>query len=112
MSKAPRLLFTLLLALAAAAGTVLAVGGRRPAAREERAREFQRLVGGLGFGPALDLEQCASSFDPRLGPACPNDCGPVPGGTFFCPQHACSILDYPPPELGRDQGPPPDALLP
>ena len=112
MTKAPTLLYALILALAAAAGAALALGARRPASEEDRAREFHRLVGGLGIGPALDLEQCESSFDPRLCPACPNDCGPIPGGMFFCPQHACSILDYPPLNARRDQGPPPDALLP
>ena len=95
MSRAPTVLAGLLLALVAAAGVAFAFGAR-PAFPEERAQEFHRLVGGLGFGPAVDLERCAFSFDPRLCPACPNDSGPIPGGMFFCPYHACSVLDYPP----------------
>jgi hypothetical protein len=109
MSKAPALLFALIVALAVAAGTVLTLGGRPDAAEEARGREFQRLVGGLGFGPALDLERCAFSFDPRLCPACPNDCGPIPCGMCFCPYHACSLRDFP---ALSDKGEGLDALLP
>ena len=46
-------------------------------------RSFQELVGGLGFGPALDLSRCEFSFDPRLCPGCPADLGPVPAGRCF-----------------------------
>jgi hypothetical protein len=60
------------------------------------AEEFQCLVGGLGLGPAVDLSRCGFSFDPRLCPDCPLNHEPVPGGIYFCPQHACSILYYPP----------------
>jgi hypothetical protein len=93
MSRAPSLLACLLLVLAAAAGVSLVLGAGSPIA-EQQAQEFHRLVGGLGFGPAVDLEQCSFSFDPRLCPACPNDVGPIPGGMFFCPQHAGSVFDY------------------
>jgi hypothetical protein len=101
MSRAPTVLLVLLLALAAAAGAVLAFGARPPAGAERRAEEFHRLTGGLGFGPALDLARCESSFDLRLCPACPNDVGPIPGGIFFCPYHASAVVDYPP--LGDDR---------
>jgi hypothetical protein len=96
MSRAPTVLLALILALAAAAGAVLAAGARRPAGEERRAEEFQHLTGGLGFGPALDPSRCEFAFDPRLGPACSNDVGPVPGGLFFCPYHASAVVDYPP----------------
>ncbi len=96
MSRGPALLGAALLALVAAAGVALTVAARPPAGQVERAAEFQRLVGGLGFGPAVDLERCAFGFDPRLCPACPNDGGPIPGGMFFCPYHAAAVLDYPP----------------
>ena len=117
MSRAPTVFLIVLLALAAAAGAVLASGARPPAGKVRRAEEFQRLVGGLGFGPAQDLSRCAFSFDPRLCPACPNDCDPVPGGIFLCPYHASSILDAPPLQATGDQedrGPRqgPDAHLP
>ena len=105
MSRAPAVLFTLIVGLAAAAGAALAAGARPPAGAEERAREFQQLVGGLGGGPALDLDRCASGFDPRLCPARLGDGGPVPGAALFFPVGA------PPPPPGGDQGPP-DAVLP
>jgi hypothetical protein len=92
-----------ILTLAAAAGLALSAGGRS-ARHEARSREFQRLVGGLGFGPAADLSGCAFSFDPRLCPDCPQNYGPVAGGVYFCPHHGCSILSYPP--LGGPPGPP------
>jgi hypothetical protein len=87
----------LLLTMVAAAGIVLAIGARPPA--EDQSKVFHRLVGGLGFGPTLDLSRCEFGFDPRLCPACSNDYGPIPGGMFFCPQHASSIFDYPPPRM-------------
>jgi hypothetical protein len=113
VSRAPTLLLVVILVLTAAAGAVLAAGARPAAGRLRRAEEFQRLVGGLGFGPARDLARCPFSFDPRLCPACPDDGGPVPGGAFFCPYHASSILDPPPlPAAGGPEDRGPDAHLP
>ena len=57
-------------------------------------RDFQRLVGGLGFGPALDLSRCDFTFDPRVGNVCPGNLGPIPSGRVFCPEHACSIFPF------------------
>jgi hypothetical protein len=88
-------LLALILTLALATGGVLGVDDWLQQRQAERAEEFQRLVGGLGFGPAVDLARCAFSFDPRLCSGCPQDLGPIPGGVYFCPQHACSILFYP-----------------
>ena len=99
--------------LTAAAGAVLATENlARPG--PERDEPFQRLVGGVGFGPALDLSGCAFSFDPRLDGACAEECGPIPGGGYFCPRHAMSVFFYPPLDrgaplpAGRDD----DGLLP
>ncbi len=105
----PRLLLALTLGMPAAAGALLVADRPAQRARQERAREFQGLVGGLGFGPAADLSRCAFSFDPRLCPGCPQEQGPVPGGAFFCPYHGCSVLDYPPliPEARGGHAPPP-----
>jgi hypothetical protein len=91
--KAP-FLFGIVVTLATAAGLVLVLdNGRRP--REEmRAKAFQTLVGGLGFGPAADLSDCPFAYDPRLSPRCNQDAGPIVGGAFFCPHHACSVFDY------------------
>jgi hypothetical protein len=90
-------LLVVLVLLACAAAAVLAAEGRDRGAG--RAEEFQRLVGGVGFGPALDLSVCAFGFDPRLDGACAAECGAVPGGACFCPRHAGSVFIYPP--LGR-----------
>jgi hypothetical protein len=67
-----------------------------PDARQrERAESFQRLVGGLGFGPTLDLSGCAFGFDPRLDGSCAEERGPIPGGSYFCTRHASSIFFFP-----------------
>lgn len=58
------------------------------------AASFHRHVGGLGFGPALDLSECPLGVDPRLDGGCAYDRGPVPGGTCFCPRHAGVIFKY------------------
>jgi hypothetical protein len=72
--------------LALAAGAVL-LGESVREPRHRQVREFQSLVGGLGFGPALDLGRCEFSFDPRLCGHCSGDVGIVPGGMTFCPHH-------------------------
>jgi hypothetical protein len=84
------------LILVTAAATVLDVDANWDRDDQQASREFQELVGGLGFGPAVDLSTCSYSFDPRVCSNCPHDLGPIPGGVYFCPQHACSILYYPP----------------
>ena len=93
MSRGPALVLTLLAALTAGACAALWSGAAPP---DRSAAEFQRLVGGLGFGPAADPSRCAFCFDPRLSPSCPHDLGPVPGGACFCPYHGCSVFSYPP----------------
>ena len=82
--------------MVAIAGVLLATNGWARTVNNDRREEFQRLVGGLGCGPAADLSRCAYSFDPRLCSDCPLQYGAAPGGACFCPQHACSILYYPP----------------
>jgi hypothetical protein len=91
------LLAALIVLLAGAAGLLVATDALAWTEQERRSEEFQRLVGGLGLGPAVDLSRCGFSFDPRLCPDCPLNHSPVPGGVYFCPQHACSILYYPRP---------------
>src|SRR5262245_28310000 len=58
------------------------------------AEEFQRLLGGLGMGPALDLGGCPLCFDGRASFTCKEDAGALPGGGFYCRHHACSVLRY------------------
>lgn len=98
MESRGRGLFVVLALLSGAAVAVLLAERPRPEAG--RSEEFQRLVGGLGFGPACDLSGCPFGFDPRLDGACGEDCGPVPGGRCFCPRHAGSVLYYVPPDRG------------
>jgi hypothetical protein len=85
-----------LLFLASAAGAILLGETWKQRDQEARAESFQRLVGGVGFGPALDLSGCAFSFDPRLDRSCSAESGPIPSGGCFCPRHAGSLFFYPP----------------
>ncbi len=93
-AKGPLILVTLIMTLTIGAAAILIAEALPQAQSEERGEEFQRLVGGLGFGPAVDLAGCVFSFDPRLCDRCPYDLGPIPGGAYFCPHHGCSILYY------------------
>ena len=91
-SRGPGLLLAVLVGLAL---VVLGVEARAQHLRKECTESFQRLVGGLGFGPATNLSECAFGFDPRLDGACAATCGPIPGGACFCPRHAGSLFVYP-----------------
>lgn len=91
-----RLIMASLVVLTVAACVIVVAESRRNPLSANRSREFQQLVGGLGFGPAVDLSRCTLAFDPRLGPVCESQMGPIPGGGFVCPQHACSVFDYSP----------------
>jgi len=92
----PWLLLASIIALALAAVTFLVTDAGLQDRRAARAEDFQRLVGGLGFGPALDLSRCPNSFDPRLDDGCADDDGPIPGGARYCPLRGGSIFSYPP----------------
>jgi hypothetical protein len=96
METRSRVLIVVLLLLCVAAGAVLAGEQRVSSERHASGEAFQRLVGGLGFGPAVDLSGCAFGFDPRLDGSCAEECGPIPGGGCFCPRHAGSLFNYPP----------------
>ena len=89
-------LLIVLVLLVMGATAILVGEGRARERRQLHAEEFQHLTGGVGFGPALDLSGCAFGFDPRLDGTCAEDCGPVPGGSCFCPRHAGSVFFYPP----------------
>jgi hypothetical protein len=89
-----------LVLLVGAAATVLVVEARGQQRRRARAAEFQRLVGGLGFGPALDLSDGAYGFDPRLDGDCGDECGPIPGGGYYGRRHAGCLFSYPPVQHG------------
>jgi hypothetical protein len=110
MSKADTVLLGVILAVTLTAGSLIALEGGQNSAALSRAHEFQQLVGGLGFGPAPDVGRCEFGCDPRLCPYCSFDTGPIPGGVFFCPHHACSVYDYPP--VGPQAEALADAVLP
>ena len=84
-----------LLFLTGAAGGLLVVEGR--VGRGGRAEPFQRLVGGVGTGPVLDLSGCPFRFDPRLDDSCVEEGGPIPGGLCYCPRGAGASPSSPPP---------------
>jgi hypothetical protein len=92
--------FAALLLLAGTAAAVLAAEAWAQRRGRDQTEAFQRLVGGLGFGPATVLGGCPFGFDPRLDGVCGAECGPVPGGRCFCPRHAGSVFFYPPPAPG------------
>jgi hypothetical protein len=80
-------LLATVLALACGAAAAVAASASRDPDRAALSEAFQRMVGGLGLGPAVDLARCAHDFDPRLDPACPGDFEPLPGAARFCPHH-------------------------
>jgi hypothetical protein len=82
----------LMATMAVAAGLALAALNKPEP--PDRAAEFHHLVGGLGFGPGIDLSRCEAAFDPRLCPHCAWDTGPIPGGREFCPHHALTVVDF------------------
>jgi hypothetical protein len=93
--KTKGLLLAILVILPAAAVALLFEEAHAAARRRQRHEEFQQLVRGLGFGPAIDLSRCPICFDPRLGWTCRQEQGPIPGGGYFCPQHALSVFPFP-----------------
>jgi len=62
--------------------------------RERLARDFQSLLGGLGFGPALDLSESTYGFDPRLNEVCVHDGTPTPGAGCMPPGHVGFVFSY------------------
>src|SRR5262249_51677726 len=101
-SKASLVLMVGIVALVLGAAGILIVDSLGQKLQAAHGPDYQELVGGLGFGPAVDLARCTCSFDPRLCHRCPEDLGSIPGGGSFCPHHACSILPYPPLEIMVD----------
>jgi hypothetical protein len=86
-------LFTLVF-LVAASGAILITEARLQA-RPTCAEDFQRLLGGVGFGPNLDLSESAGNFDPRLNGDFAGPGALIPGGGYFSDQRGLSIFSYP-----------------
>jgi hypothetical protein len=93
MSDRGKAVLAWLVVLVGIAVAILVFDGGNP--RAGRAEGFQRAVGGLGFGAALEVSPCAFGFDPRLQRSCDQNTGPIPGGSCFCPRHAGSLVEYP-----------------
>lgn len=81
--RAPEVLLAVVAALACLAAALVAGAPGVP-----DAAPFQRLVGGLGLGPAVDLSRCAAEYDARLACSCSLRHEPSPGACVFCPSHA------------------------
>jgi hypothetical protein len=61
-----------------------------------QAQQFQEAVGGLGFGPARDLSDCAAGFDPRIEETCDWDHGFLEAGTSLCRCQGISVFRHRP----------------
>jgi hypothetical protein len=95
--KGPAILLLVVTALASLAAVLVACDAL-PRSAADGATEFQRIVGGLGFGSSAQLIPCSYDFSPRLEDGCDADTWPIPGGRYFCPRHGLSLLAYRPPE--------------
>ena len=82
--RAPALLGGAAALLVLSAAAVVASSSGADDGRTARGAEFQRLVGGLGLGPATDLARCERSFDARIDGACAEQVDLVPGGALPC----------------------------
>jgi hypothetical protein len=71
--------------LVALTGLLILAMGQRGSGRA--GSEFQRTVGGLGLGPAVDLSVCGYLYDARIVRDCPHETGPLPGTSVLCPGH-------------------------
>ena len=88
---APRLILVAIITLTLLAATVL-VRDAVATPRLEKSEDFQSLVRGLGFGPALDLSQGTHRFDPRLYGELTDVDAPLPGGARLDARDPFSIF--------------------
>ena len=93
-SRAEKILFGLIVMLWFGVMVAWVIDPRLHRDERQQSEQFQGLLRGLGFGPAADLSTCDFAYDARLNESCPWDRGPIPGGAYFCPQHAHSVLPY------------------
>lgn len=93
--RTPALAFALLVVLTAGASAVL-MSEAKPNGHATDAEAFQRLLKGLGFGPALMLSPCPFPFDPRLDNGRATEMEAIPGGACFHSQRVDTIFSYPP----------------
>ena len=89
-----------------AAAACLAIDCWRPHENLTSEAGFQRLVLGLGTGPANSLEFGPRSYDARLGLFRQGDIGPLPAGGWFVPNDSLSVLPLDEDTLRRDAAEP------
>lgn len=82
--------------LVIAAGTAVGFFRQPSSVRATDAADFQQLVGGLGFGPTVELSTCAVQFDPRLETTCNAHTGPIPVGGLLCPECGRFLFSFSP----------------
>jgi hypothetical protein len=92
----PNRLLIVTTVLVALAITALIADARLASSRRDASVEFQQLLGGLGFGPALDLVRDSSRFDPRLGYDGPEINGPIPRAVEVGSSDPVSISSHSP----------------
>ena len=86
MTRDPSIrLLAVIAILVIAAGTAVGRYRQPYPTRPKTAAGFQQLVGGLGFGPTVELSTCPVQFDPRLETTCNAHTGPIPAGGLLCP---------------------------
>jgi hypothetical protein len=90
-SLAPNLILAAIAAMSLLAITVWIFDAMAAQRHEVISEEYQGLVGGLGFGPVLDLSNGVDSFDPRLSGVTQN----IPEGMRSGPDNPLSIFRYP-----------------
>lgn len=92
MSKSHTLLLAIILALAGTAIALIAWDVRLARHDEQRSRDFQQLVRGLGLGATLTLSRCEFSFDPRVFPDWRSAHFPLVCSEYYCPLHTGSVF--------------------
>ena len=102
-SKAPSLLLSAILALAMTAIALIAWDAQLARHHDQRSRDFQQVVRGLGLGSSLTLSRCEFSFDPRVFPNWRTAHYPVACSEYFCPRHAGSVFYLDPVNLTVDR---------
>jgi hypothetical protein len=91
--RTPTFILAAIGGLAAASSAVLTAEGLGYNDSRILSRDFQMLLGGLGFGPRVNLAGCATCFDPRAEDRCWGS-GPLETGFTYCPEHSLSVFAY------------------
>lgn len=91
-SKAPALLLAIILSLTASAIALIAWDAHVARHHEQRSRDFQQVLRGLGLGSALTLSSCEFSFDPRVFPNWRTAHFPIVCSEYFCPRHTSAVF--------------------